>query len=291
MNETKTEALAVTRSESRIDKSEWGGGPWDDEPDLIEWQSDSAPSFWCQINRTEATGCLCGYVAVPQDHPVHGHGFSEVDALVEVHGGLTFGGPGVAGLWVFGFDCGHGFDVHPAMEARLKATMPREMYAEHQRVLTSESPGMPRTTYKTLSYVRAEVESLARQLAAMGPAALTEGAAVEQPQVSVREPLMLVAPPEKPEGSEDVLADLSLREVAFYEALLRYDIGNASGSEFLSTAVLGFTMREHVREEHAGREEECSHAAPPDEPQRGWWLFGYNFEEPGTVAQQLEAEA
>jgi hypothetical protein len=172
MSETKTEALAVTRSEQRIDKSGWGPGPWQDEPDFVEWQSAEPPHFRCQVNRNEIGGVFCGYVAVPPGHPAHGKGAGEVE--VEVHGDVTFGSEAIGGGWAIGFDCGHAWDFQPAMEARLKAQLPPGMYAAQQRVL-SDMPGG--STYKTLAFVRAEVESLARQLAAMGPPVLTEGQA------------------------------------------------------------------------------------------------------------------
>jgi hypothetical protein len=178
MTETKTEALAVastqalavTRSETTIDKSEWGDGPWQDEPDLIEWTSASPPHFWCQIARSEAMGNLCGYVAVPTGHPAHGWSMREAD--VEVHGSITFAGPGVAGLWVLGFDCGHGnTDVMPAMDGRM-----RQIHGEgYSKAMNAISMGGAfRVTYKDLAFVRAAVESLARQLAALTPQ-LTEG--------------------------------------------------------------------------------------------------------------------
>ncbi len=241
MNETKTADLAVTRSESRIDKSWWGRGPWDDEPDLVEWTS------------------------------------SEINDRIEVHGELTFGGQGVAGLWVFGFDCGHAYDQQPALDARTKQITGRSFSEAMNQI---DDGSLFRTTYKALPFVRAECESLARQLAAMGPPALTEGSA------SGFETTVEPMPPGEPNAAP---AELSPREVAFYEALVAKE-GSAS-SELLAAAMMGFTMREHVRDAHAGREEECSHAAPPDEPERSWWLFGYNFEEPGTVARALETES
>jgi hypothetical protein len=167
VSETKTEAIAVTRSESRIDKSGWGPGPWDDEPDLVEWQSASVPSFWCQVARGPM-GALCGYVAVPPGHPAHGKDWNAID--VEVHGGLSFSGPGVANLWAIGFDCGHAYDVQPELDAVTRQVTGR-CFSEGMNEIDD---GMPRVTYKSLPFVRAEVESLARQLAAMG-AALTEG--------------------------------------------------------------------------------------------------------------------
>lgn len=174
MSETKTEALAVTRSEHRIDKSAWGSGPWQDEPDFFEWRSAAPPHFWCQINRNEAGGVFCGYVAVPPGHPAHGKDTGEIDVDVDVHGGITFTSEAVNGGWAVGFDCGHGFDLQPALDARVKL-LTGTAFSDSMNAI-DDIPEL-RTTYKTLAFVRAEVESLARQLAAMGPPVLTEGEA------------------------------------------------------------------------------------------------------------------
>lgn len=87
----------------RIDKSAWGEGPWQDEPDKLQWVDD-ATGLDCLIVRNSG-GALCGYVGVPESHPWHGiseyqctasptceedycdHG---PESAIEVHGGLTF---------------------------------------------------------------------------------------------------------------------------------------------------------------------------------------------------------
>jgi hypothetical protein len=69
-----------------IDKSEWRRGPWDNEPDKIQWQDDET-GLPCLIVRGPA-GALCGYVGVAPGHPWHGADYDNCD--VSVHGGLTF---------------------------------------------------------------------------------------------------------------------------------------------------------------------------------------------------------
>jgi len=68
------------------DKSAWGGGPWDDEPDKVQW-IDKETDLDCLIVRNRG-GALCGYVGVPPSHPWFEKGYDDVD--VSVHGGLTF---------------------------------------------------------------------------------------------------------------------------------------------------------------------------------------------------------
>lgn len=97
------------------------------------------------------------------------------EALLDVHGGVTYGGPMmvIAGdqeeefAWGFGFDTGHAGDVTPAMDATLrqiyleKPDGARE-WAERERIFKEGPFG---TTYKTFAYVKRETEQLAEQLA------------------------------------------------------------------------------------------------------------------------------
>jgi hypothetical protein len=60
-----------TREYRTIDKSAWADGPWHHEPDKRQWQ-DPETGLFCLIVRTPLSGGLCGYVAVPPEHPAHG---------------------------------------------------------------------------------------------------------------------------------------------------------------------------------------------------------------------------
>jgi len=147
------------------DKSTWGPGPWQDEPDRLEWRH--ASGLACLIVRAH-TGSLCGYVGCPEGHPWFGkdYGAPELGAI-EAHGGLTYADacqgdichepmPGEGEVWWLGFDCAHYMDRSPAMEARLRAL--------GTDLLSSFGH------YRTIAYVRAEVERLAEQVAAAGRA-------------------------------------------------------------------------------------------------------------------------
>lgn len=131
--------------ESYVDKSAWPRGEWSDEPDRVEWR---AAGFAALIVRGPS-GALCGYVGVASGHPWHGVDYEIVDA--DAHGGLTYSKhcagkichvpqPGEAdAVWWLGFDCAHCYDLMPA----------------YDRYLGGE--------YRSLAYVRREVEKLARQ--------------------------------------------------------------------------------------------------------------------------------
>ena len=53
-----------------VDKSSWGLGPWMNEPDKKQWQ-DAETGYPCLIVRNNG-GALCGYVGVPESHPLYG---------------------------------------------------------------------------------------------------------------------------------------------------------------------------------------------------------------------------
>lgn len=140
------------------DRSEWGCGPWDDEPiDKKVWK-DAATGFDCMIHRN-AGGSWCGYVGVPQGHKFFGDKHDKHYDL-DCHGGLTFSdechgmkedGSGICHpadggdhVWWFGFDCAHLNDVSPRYDSE------REWHY---------------MKYRTTAYVVEEVEGLAKQLA------------------------------------------------------------------------------------------------------------------------------
>lgn len=172
------------RTYTTIDKTDWPRGPWDDEPDKVQW-ADDPTGLDCLIVRN-GNGALCGYVGVPPGHPWHKVGYSghiddvpctddycyaeghTPEATVEVHGGLTYsdsgeGRPEAEGIchvpepgrpedvWWFGFDCDHAFDLAPGHVARSRAL--------------GIPPIVDDATYRDLAYVKAECASLARQLA------------------------------------------------------------------------------------------------------------------------------
>jgi hypothetical protein len=143
-------------------KSEWGPGPWQHEPDRLEWRH--ASGLPCLIVRN-GMGSLCGYVGVPPEHPFYMRHYDQCE--VHVHGGLTFSRhcsgeichkpePGEErDIWWLGFDCAHYRDLMPAMRT-LSAV---RLFASLNR---SDE------TYKPIAYVQPEVERLAEQVKEAG---------------------------------------------------------------------------------------------------------------------------
>jgi hypothetical protein len=174
----------TTRSYATIDKSTWGDGQWQDEPDKMQWV-DEATDLDCLLVRNRM-GALCGYVGVPPEHPWHGKDYGakviqgggewdgRIDGIIDVHGGLTYAAscdegadeakgichvplPGRSPeMWWFGFDCGHSFDIAPGYEARdrERGHAPLRFGGE---------------SYRSVHYVRNECAKLAQQLVAIEP--------------------------------------------------------------------------------------------------------------------------
>jgi hypothetical protein len=148
-----------------IDKSRWGEGPWQTEPDRVEFQHAGLP---CLMLRSRF-GNWCGYAAVPPGHRLHGINYSDIEFPLDAHGGVTYSdkcsgdichvpGPGEPDdVWWFGFDCGHAWDYCPAMEAML---LDAGVRSPRERV-----PDAFGQRYCDLASVRRWTEELAEQLA------------------------------------------------------------------------------------------------------------------------------
>lgn len=118
-------------------------GPWDLEPDAMQW-GDEGTGLPCLILRNEDAGNWCGYVGVKE--------YRREYADLEVHGGVTFYGGeliGVVGRWV-GFDCAHYKDLKPSMGSPSAALVDFGF------------------VYRDWAYVFDQVTRLAAQIAALG---------------------------------------------------------------------------------------------------------------------------
>lgn len=114
--------------------------PWENEPNTLCWEWEER--LMCRIARN-SLGVLCGYVFVPQAHPLHRKG-TDSWWCVEVHGGVTFANlmcfPGTSmKRYAIGFDCNHLGDLVPLLP-----------YSQGK--------------YRTFGMVKAETEKLAAQV-------------------------------------------------------------------------------------------------------------------------------
>jgi hypothetical protein len=135
----------------------WPAGPWDAEPDRVEWTTEAGlPGIILrQSRRPYGPGHLCGYVGVEPGHPWHGKDDQTApeEAHEAAHGGITYGDecdgevchvpePGQPEhLWWLGFDAAHSGDLRPQ-----QADEP--IFFEHG-------------VYRDVEYMRRSVERLA----------------------------------------------------------------------------------------------------------------------------------
>lgn len=140
------------------DKTGWPRGPWDTEPDKIQWP-DVETGLPCLIVRNNV-GALCGYVGSPAGHPWYGLDYDAPEPYPDVHGGLTFAdrcqdeapeghgichiaGPGEPDdVWWLGFDTAHCGDHTPLLRL------------------------FPGDTYKNVEYVKDQCAQLAKAISA-----------------------------------------------------------------------------------------------------------------------------
>lgn len=113
------------------------------EPDTY---SDNINGFevYAQRNRMKA---WCGYVIIPEWHPIYGKDYYKTELQLQVHGGITYSGKlywkrDAAG-WAIGFNCSHYLDATP-----------------YEFFRYGECNG----TYRTLEFVKSELRSLVDQL-------------------------------------------------------------------------------------------------------------------------------
>ena len=107
----------------------------------IEYESHG---FKCRIIR-QSTGHLCGYIE--QHLEFDNHDYFGAEDFYAVYGGVTFVEDGV-----IGFDTYHAFDVAP--------------YVEHSVIGYQRREDYNKISYKTLNFVKNEVEKLALQASA-----------------------------------------------------------------------------------------------------------------------------
>jgi hypothetical protein len=109
-------------------------------------------------------GYRCGYVGVPKEHVCYGKHYNDIESI-EIHGGLTFSSKQEnedyplypqAGLWWFGFDCAHAWDLpdpNLVKNDKLKSIIHRDYIYRNDDA-----------EIRTLEYVRKECVKLAEQL-------------------------------------------------------------------------------------------------------------------------------
>lgn len=168
-----------------IDKSAWGDGPWQTEPDRVDFVANG---FACLLLRHPNHGHWCGYVGVPREHPAYER---TENYDLDFHGTVNYAAhcsppichvpePGMPDdVWWLGGDFGRIWDLCPGVASsigrahefiRMVDPIGAAAIEEfEQRVADRklQRPVFLRGVYRDVAYVRAETERLAEQLAAM----------------------------------------------------------------------------------------------------------------------------
>lgn len=160
--------MSETAAPYAIDKTGWPRGPWDNEPDRVEFEHAGLP---CLLLRHPDHGNWCAYAAVPPGHPLHGVEWQDDGRVgdIEAHMGINYSDkcdgaichvpkPGEPdNVWWFGCNFGHFRDYAPGRDALLRtAGLPEGLLRRE-----------PMEVYRELPYVRRVAERMAKQLAAI----------------------------------------------------------------------------------------------------------------------------
>lgn len=128
--------------------------PWLAEPNEKRW---THAGLECVIYRNKHVLTLCGYVVIPEEHPVYELTEDKTEEIFSVHGGVTWFGhdphDNTRPEKFLGFDCAHYRDLMPGIDR------------ESGYMKLAKLAGL---TYRTMDWVTQETNRLAEQVAAYG---------------------------------------------------------------------------------------------------------------------------
>lgn len=154
---------------------------WLKEPDLVEFVYNGYDAL---IVRHPDFGHLCGYVVIPQDHPLYGNNNYMQDMNhLDVHGGITYGqfqyltelkdNNKYKDKYLIGFDCAHTWDIQPYYDKRQVIKDIQKEYVHELNDLINKFESTlgikkdalyEKETYKNIEFVTAELKRLIDQL-------------------------------------------------------------------------------------------------------------------------------
>lgn len=153
-----------------IDKSEWGEGPWQHEPDYKEFMYKG---FYCLLRRHHRYGNWTGYVAIDPQSKLAKEDCRSMD--LDVHGGITYEAfrnpllsiniPEDDSLFWIGFDC-HSGRFKPDKKGNSVEDY-EDDYAPGEQVIFKKagySDDGKKEFYRTIEFAINELESLIDQI-------------------------------------------------------------------------------------------------------------------------------
>lgn len=150
-----------------FDKSSWGPGEWQNEPDYHEFVYKG---YHCFCKRVMFSGHWCGYVELPLDIAqkfcLLDKKMWEID--IDCHGGITYNenflppdGEESEFFRYIGFDCAHSEDICPKMEQDLNLFRDKEF----KNKLNELREFLPfKQTYKNLEFLIEQLRYMVDQI-------------------------------------------------------------------------------------------------------------------------------
>lgn len=147
-----------------MDKKTWGDGPWQTEPDKLEFNHNG---YDCILIRNRG-GAWCGYTQIPKDHPWF-KDLGILDERIDVHGGVTYQGNRMDDDRYFvGFDCAHWLDLSPAYRALLREMEVGKFGAHLKAIEDKYRERLPKIMeediYKDIEFAKNECIKMADQI-------------------------------------------------------------------------------------------------------------------------------
>ena len=149
----------------------FGYGDWLDEPDYVRFEYRGIICIIRRvctrepnaINEAYFGGHLCGYLLLPNDHPLYGKQAGEID--LNCWGGITWSEETEQG-WTIGFDCGHSGDIVPTLEI-FRNSDPEYIELKKKFPIPEEFKqySLFNPKYRTIDFCIKECKSLAKQVA------------------------------------------------------------------------------------------------------------------------------
>jgi len=144
-----------------------GYGDWLDEPDEIQFEYKDIKCLIVRILKREPYakeevyfgGHLCGYISLPEGHPLYGKKIDEID--LHCYRGITYAENTDEGFTI-GFDCGHIGDLIPSM-AQMRKVYPDPFPIPEEFMKYS----IFNPIYRNMDFCIKECKSMARQAAKM----------------------------------------------------------------------------------------------------------------------------
>lgn len=147
------EVRAIDALKTVLDKR-----PWEGEPNYIRFKTTHG--YWAEVKRHPVLYHLCGYLHVPNSHPVYDWNDEKIEHVLSAYGGITYT-KRTEGKLVLGFDCAHADDFVPGVFASLLA-----LRVKAQDNTDSLYDTMKPEDYKTVQFVKEKLESLGMQVEA-----------------------------------------------------------------------------------------------------------------------------